>query len=182
MVILEKLPRSVTDAENPLPDNSTEPENIPAMIKVAFVDAMADVQSIQKSDNLTYCNQLADQFTHRILERYSEWYRWSPSGLWSMRCSYLSKGCHTWQKAGWSASHRLPHNRCYKHSKGPTETGPVKTKIERLATLPRRCWWRLMQNQMVVTVPSYAQKCQPPSKSAGRGRHKTHPACCWCNC
>ena len=72
MAILEKLPRNDTDKDSGLRDSEEELEDMPAPVKVAVVDAMADVQSLQKLENITNCSQLADQFTNRILERYKD--------------------------------------------------------------------------------------------------------------
>ena len=47
-------------------------EGTHAAVKVAIVDAMTEVQSLQKPAYITNCSQLADQFTSHILQRYSE--------------------------------------------------------------------------------------------------------------
>ena len=86
MTILEKLPvgravqgSSGTDlsqvAEPCLGLNSDNPE--PAEVasvqmKVAIVDAMADLQSINKSDEIKTCAHLADHFITRVLQKYSD--------------------------------------------------------------------------------------------------------------
>ena len=47
-------------------------EGTHAAEKVAIVDAMAEVQSLQKPAYITNCSQLADQFSSQILQKYSE--------------------------------------------------------------------------------------------------------------
>ena len=47
-------------------------EGIHAAVKVAIVDAMAEVQSLQKPAYITKCSHLPDQFTSHSLQRYSE--------------------------------------------------------------------------------------------------------------
>ena len=47
-------------------------EGTHAAVKVVIVDAMKEVQSLQRPANITNCSQLADQFTSHILQRYSK--------------------------------------------------------------------------------------------------------------
>ena len=74
MAILEKLPTgeeqaSSNDTVIHMEDSSGDKS---AEVKVALVDAMAEVQSLDKPDFIKNCSQLADHFTNRILERYSQ--------------------------------------------------------------------------------------------------------------
>ena len=47
-------------------------EGTHAAVKVEIVDAMAEVQSLQKPAYIMNCSELADQFTSQILQKLSE--------------------------------------------------------------------------------------------------------------
>ena len=69
MSILEKLSndRSVEQAE---PTNQFA--NADVQIKVAIVDGMAEVQSLEKPDWIKTCSDLADHFAATIFEKYQD--------------------------------------------------------------------------------------------------------------
>ena len=69
MSILEKHPndRSVEQAE---PTNQFANANV--QIKVAIVDGMAEVKSLEKPDWIKTCSDLADHFAATIVEKYQD--------------------------------------------------------------------------------------------------------------
>ena len=66
MPILEKLPNSSNECNTTFQDAEHQGERM----MVSVVDAMAEVQSLEKPDWIKNCSQLADHFTCRIFERY----------------------------------------------------------------------------------------------------------------
>ena len=60
---------------NPTEDNSGEikGEILTVQHKVAIIDAMAEVQSIEKQNNTKTCLQVADQFRNKIMQKYKEY-------------------------------------------------------------------------------------------------------------
>ena len=76
MSVLEKLTKkgdSVPDTNEEIHDSvREEQEGTPQEVKVAILDDTAQVQSLDKPDYITYCIQLANHFTSRILARYGD--------------------------------------------------------------------------------------------------------------
>lgn len=68
MSILEKLPNSVSTSVC----NTTfqDTENQEERMRVSVIDAMAEVQSLDKPEWIRTCSNLADHFTSRIFEKY----------------------------------------------------------------------------------------------------------------
>ncbi|KAK3708724.1 hypothetical protein QZH41_004431 [Actinostola sp. cb2023] len=70
MNILEKLPVNAND------DNSSSvtqnAESVEERMRVSILDAMAEVQSLDKPEWIRNCSQLADHFTSRIFGKHSE--------------------------------------------------------------------------------------------------------------
>lgn len=68
MPILEKLPNSPNECDTTLQDVEHQRERM----RVSIVDAMAEVQSLEKPEWIKTCLNLADHFTCRIFEKYRD--------------------------------------------------------------------------------------------------------------
>ena len=170
MAILEKLPRNDTDKDSGLRDSEEELEDMPAPapVKVAVVDAMADVQSLQKLENITNCSQLADQFTNRILERYKDADEvhlvFDRYDVTSLKCAtrdrrYGGQPVIAYHITDATNIAKVPLKRLLSH---------VKTKMELTSYLAEKVLVKAHAEEadgccMGFTVPSYSQECRPPS-------------------
>ena len=80
IALLEKLPMEAEGVPNVKQNSAFQNKGetkdgvhgTHAAEKVAIVDAMAEVQSLQKPAYITNCNQQSDQFSSQILQNYSE--------------------------------------------------------------------------------------------------------------
>ena len=68
MSILEKLPAKTDDCRAVSQDATSQGERM----QVCIIDAMAEVQSLDKPDWIKSCSQLADHFACRIFENYGD--------------------------------------------------------------------------------------------------------------
>ena len=68
MQILEKLPSSTNECRNV----GQEEECPEQRMKVSVTDAMAEVQSLDKSEQIRNCSHRADRFVSRIFEKYGD--------------------------------------------------------------------------------------------------------------
>ena len=68
MSILEKLPANTDDCRTAGQDAASQGERM----RVSVIDAMAEVQSLDKPEWIRSCSHLADHFTCRIFEKYGD--------------------------------------------------------------------------------------------------------------
>lgn len=74
MSILEDLPSNQSVNITSIQGTSNDASGSQAAIRVRvdIVDGMAEVQSMKKTDDLKYCSDLADHFTARLFDKYSD--------------------------------------------------------------------------------------------------------------
>ena len=76
MAVLEKTTEdpatSDSDVNMPSAQNSTrtDQDDDSSLPEVVLLDAMAELQSLDKPDHIKNCRKLADHFTTRILQKY----------------------------------------------------------------------------------------------------------------
>lgn len=69
MPILEKLPNSLEERITAAPESEDHEEEM----SVSIIDAMAEVQSLDKPEWIKSCSHLANHFTCRIFEKYGDY-------------------------------------------------------------------------------------------------------------